>query len=214
MGLIRKQAGFDLESKIRGWCKDNNIKQYTLTKDYMLDTVSSIYLINELEPIKYKLRECESLSLNRCEVKDLSTFPDRVYNLSITNSNININEILTRSTIYKIMISSQDNLVLKFGKDGIRLPLVLYLDYCDNVTIYIHSTGDDYEPFISINNCTNINIYVVNYYGDLHLSYNTFNNIIIQNSKFRTLRFTNNNERFNIKYLQDHGNTWNTLKNS
>jgi hypothetical protein len=214
MGLIKKQAGFDLESKIRGWCEDNNIKKYSLTKDYMLDTVSSVYLINELEPIKYKLRECESLWLNRCEVKDLSTFPDKVYNLSITNSNININEILTRSTIYKIMISSQDNLVLKFGKDGIRLPLVLYLEHCDNVTIYIHSTGDDYEPFISINHCTNINIYVVNYYGDLHLANNTFNNIIIQNSKFRTLRFANNNERFNIKYLQDHGNTWNTLKNS
>jgi hypothetical protein len=153
----------------------------------MLDTVSSVYLINELEPLKYKLRECESLSFNRCEVKDLSTFPDKVHSLSITNTDININEILTRSTIYKVMISSQDNLVLKFGKDGIHLPLVFYLDYCNNVTIYIHSTGDDYEPFISISHCTNVNIYVANYYGDLHLSYNTFNNIIIQNSKFKTL---------------------------
>lgn len=213
MGLIKKQAGFDLESKMRKWCEDNNIKQYNLTKDYMLDTTSSVYLINELEPLKYKLGECDFLSFNRCEVKDLSTFPDKINCLSITNTNININEILTRCTIYKIFITSQDNLVLKFGKGGIHLPLVLYLDYCDNVTIYIHSTGDDYEPYISMNHCTNVNIYVVNYYGDLTLSNNIFNNIIIQNSKFKTLTFNNNNERFNIKYLQDHGNTWNILKN-
>lgn len=213
MGLIKKQAGFDLESKIRGWCEDNNIKQYNLTKDYMLDTTSSIYFINELEPLKYKLRECKFLSLNRCEVKDLSTFPDKINCLNITNTNIDINEVLTRPIINKIFLTSQDNLVLKFGKDGIQLPPKLYLDYCNNVTIYIHSTGDDYEPSVIISHCSNVNIYVVDYHGDLTLSNNTFNNIIIQNSKFKTLSFNNNNERFNIKYLQDHGNTWDILKN-
>ena len=86
-GLIKRQAGMDVRTKIEAWLKKYNIENYTINKDFTIDVNGGVdldeypdeelpkYIQFNYVKLHFNIQICEKLkSLRGCPIKCGETF--------------------------------------------------------------------------------------------------------------------------------------------